>query len=54
MHNLIIEDESSEHNLEPLFEMEVPIGITRGLPFEALVVGTEQLKNIDLYYSPKI
>jgi hypothetical protein len=51
MHNIIIENESSEQNLEPLFEVEAPIGITRPLPFEALVVGTEQLENIELHYN---
>jgi hypothetical protein len=47
MHNMIIENESSEQNLEPLFEVEAPTRIRRALPFEALVVRTEQLENIE-------
>jgi hypothetical protein len=51
IHNMIIENESSEQNLEPLFEVEAPTGILRALPFEALVVGIEQLENIEQHYS---
>ena len=51
MHNMVIENESSEQNLELLFEVEAPIGILRALPFEALVVGTEQLENIEQHYN---
>jgi hypothetical protein len=49
MHNMIVEDESSEHTLEPLFQVEAPIGSTGALPFEALLAGTEQLENPDLH-----
>jgi hypothetical protein len=51
MHNMIIENESIEDSLEPLFEMETPPTITRGLPFETLVEGIERLENIDQHYS---
>jgi hypothetical protein len=51
MHNMILEDESSEENLEPLFEVEAPIDFTRPLSFEALAAGIEQLESIDQYYS---
>jgi hypothetical protein len=51
MHNMIIENKSSEQNLEPLFEVEAPIRILTALPFEALVAGIEQLKNIEQHYS---
>jgi hypothetical protein len=51
MHNMIVEDESSEHTLEPLFQVEAPTGSTGALPFEALLAGTEQLENTDLHYS---
>jgi hypothetical protein len=51
MHNMIIEHESSEQNLEHLFEVAAPTGITRPLPFEALVAGTEQLENIEQHYN---
>jgi hypothetical protein len=40
MYNMIIEDEGSEHNLKPLFEVEATTDFTRALPFEALIVGT--------------
>ena len=53
MRNMIIENESIEQNLEPLFKVEAPTGILMALSFEALVVGTEQLKNIEQYYSLK-
>jgi hypothetical protein len=49
MHNMIVEDESSEHSLEPLFQVQAPTGITGALPFQALVAGTEQLENPDLH-----
>jgi hypothetical protein len=51
MHNMIIENESTEDSLEPLFEMETPPAITRALPFETLVEGIEQLENIGQHYS---
>jgi hypothetical protein len=53
MHNMIFENESSEQNLEPLFEVEAPTGILRALPFKALVAGREQLENIEQHYSLK-
>jgi hypothetical protein len=53
MHNMIIENESNEQNLEALFQVEAPIGITRPLAFEALVVGIEQLENIEQHYNLK-
>jgi hypothetical protein len=51
MHNMIIKNENSEKNLEPLFEVEALTGIRRALSFEALVVGIEQLENIEQHYS---
>jgi hypothetical protein len=51
MHNMIIENESIDDSLEPLFEMETPPAITRALPFETLVEGIEQLENIEQHYS---
>jgi hypothetical protein len=51
MHNMIIENESSEQNLEPLFEVEAPTGIRKPLPFETLVARTMQLENIEQHYS---
>ena len=51
MHLMIVEDESSENNLESLFQVEAPTRIIGALPFEALVARIEQLENIDLYYS---
>ena len=51
MHNMIIEDESIDDIIEPLFDMETPTKITRRLPFETLVIGIEQLENIEQYYS---
>ena len=53
IHNIIIENESNEQNLEALFEVAAPTGITRPLPFEALVAGTEQLENIEQHYNLK-
>jgi hypothetical protein len=48
---MIIEDESIEDILEPLFDMETTTKITRGLPFETLVAGIEQLENIEQHYN---
>ena len=51
MHNMIIKDESIEDILEHLFDMETPTKITRRLPFETLVIGIEQLENIEQHHS---
>jgi hypothetical protein len=51
LHNMITEDESSDENLEPLFEVKWSVEYPRELPFESLVVGTHELKNVDQHYS---
>jgi hypothetical protein len=53
LHNMIIEDERSEDNLEPLFEIGDDVEIPRDLSFQTLVTGTEELENLDQPYNLK-
>ena len=47
LQNMIIEDESTNENLEPLFEIGGSMEFPRELLFESLVVGTQELEKVD-------
>ena len=53
LHYMTIEDESSEDDLEPLFEIGDDVEIPRDLSFQILVTGTEKLENLYQPYNLK-
>jgi hypothetical protein len=51
LYNMIIEDESGEDHLEPLFQNGPSLHLKRDLMFDMLVAGMEELENVDSHYS---
>jgi hypothetical protein len=53
LYNMIIVDERSENNLEPLYEIGEHVEFPRDLFFQTLVIGIEELENLDQHYNSK-
>ena len=53
LHNMIVENESVEEGLEALFQNQEQIQVRRGLSFQSLVVGTQELENHNEHFSLK-
>ena len=48
---MIVENESGEEGLEALYQNQEQVQVRRGLSFQSLVVGTQELENQDEHFS---
>lgn len=51
LHNMIVENESGEEGLKALFHNQEQVQVRRGLSFQSLVAGTQELENQDEHFS---